>query len=144
MIFNWREYNTLAKEITKIPTKTIDISIIDCEASWRCAIGRAYYSAFCEARKYLDEIEELTASIEEEKKGIHQWVINKFDNQPGIKKTIYDNLKYLREQRRTADYKEQYFGLNLQKTELCTKKAEFVLNDLHQLRLENDKRNYSL
>jgi len=83
MKFDWIEYNALAKEIIKIN----DTCLIKPEASWRCAISRAYYSAFCEARKYLDKFEGIQIR-QAERVSVHQRVIDEFINESGIKQGI--------------------------------------------------------
>jgi uncharacterized protein (UPF0332 family) len=45
--FDWREYLNLAKFLLDLKT-----SEVSKEALYRCAISRAYYSAFCWARNY--------------------------------------------------------------------------------------------
>jgi uncharacterized protein (UPF0332 family) len=45
--FDWREYLNLAKFLLNL-----EISKISEEALYRCAVSRAYYSAFCWARNY--------------------------------------------------------------------------------------------
>lgn len=126
MKFDWIEYNDLAREIIKVN----HTCLIKPEASWRCAISRAYYSAFCEARKYLDEVEGIRAT---EKGSVHQWVISKFIDGPNIKQKIGKNLKELLIERKRADYESNSFNISLKKAELCIKKADFVIADLRKL-----------
>lgn len=148
MKFNWSEYNILAQEIIKIPAnQQCDITLINHDAILRCAISRAYYSAHCEAKKYLKEFEGLTYTKEDRTKGVatHQWVLNQFnealraypfDASSRIhKRSIYDDLYFLRDERVSSDYEEIYSDLKLQKAKTCTKRASFVLDRLLKLRL---------
>jgi uncharacterized protein (UPF0332 family) len=128
MKFDWIEYNALAKEIIKIN----DTCLIQPEASWRCAISRAYYSAFCEARKYLDEVEGIQIR-QAERGSVHKQVIDEFMNSPGIKNKIGQNLKTLLAERKKVDYDSIYLNLNLKKAEYCIKQADFVIADLRRL-----------
>jgi uncharacterized protein (UPF0332 family) len=131
--FNWTEYNTLANELSKISTsEPFDIASITYQASLRCAISRAYYSAFCEARKYLDEIESVQIR-QSERGSVHKLVLNEFINESGLKQKIGQNLKFLAAERVRVDYDSIYIGLNAKKAQLCVKKANFVITDLHTL-----------
>jgi uncharacterized protein (UPF0332 family) len=49
--FDWREYLNLAKFLLDLKS-----SGISKEALYRCAVSRAYYSAFCWARNYAQDI----------------------------------------------------------------------------------------
>ena len=49
--FDWREYLNLAKFLLDLKS-----SRISKEALYRCAVSRAYYSAFCWERNYADDI----------------------------------------------------------------------------------------
>jgi uncharacterized protein (UPF0332 family) len=128
MKFDWIEYNALAKELVK----TNDACLIKPEANWRCAISRAYYSAFCEARKYLDEVEGIKIRPAE-RGSVHQLVIAEFINESGIKNKIGQNLKILLAERKKVDYDSIYLNLNLKKAEYCIKQADFVIADLRRL-----------
>jgi uncharacterized protein (UPF0332 family) len=136
MKFDWEKNHILAKEVSKIHTNTIDISIIDNEASFRCAINRAYYAAFCSSREYLEEFEELVPT-KEDINNIHSWVINNFNSSDSLKRNIRQNLSSLRDWRRKVDY-ENNIVLRFQTTDLCVKWAGFVINDLQKLRSKSE------
>ena len=49
--FDWREYLNLAKFLSDLKS-----SGISKESLYRCAVSRTYYSAFCWARNYAEDI----------------------------------------------------------------------------------------
>jgi uncharacterized protein (UPF0332 family) len=130
--FNWAEYNILANELSKISTlEDVNTELITTQAGLRCAISRSYYSAFCEARSYLDNIEGKTAP---EQKSVHQFVINQFIYEhDAIKQKIGKDLQQLLLERKKVDYEDQLFFHNPKKAQLCVKLADFIMNNLREL-----------
>lgn len=149
MKFDWLEYHKLARGIIDVHIGHQSDIIIDRDAILRCAISRAYYSAHCQANKYLNSkglywSKDLQVTT-------HQWVINCFSNtstnksillkvrsdSDRLKREIYDELYYLRSKRVFADYKDEYPNdkpLGRELAENCIKRSKCVLNNLEELR----------
>jgi hypothetical protein len=149
MKFDWLEYHNLARGIINVHINNQSEIIIDHDAILRCAISRAYYSAHCQANKYLN-LEGLYWS-KDLKIASHQWVINCFSNfsttksispriksdSDKLKKIIYNELYFLRDERVLADYKDEYPDkgepLGIELAEDCIKRSKYVLDSLEKL-----------
>lgn len=96
MSFNWKDYLSLAKELL----------VMDNEAKLRSSISRAYYSVFCKARNYLEDI----GKIQRSRSGIvHKLVIEVLRSLND--KTSYQiaiNLDRLRVDRNKSDYDDVF------------------------------------
>lgn len=113
--FKWEKYVDLSEKTIK-----------GCnEAYWRCAISRAYYGAFCIARGYRRELQELEAS------DIHDKVINFYrrDRQNKDKQDIGKDLESLRFFRVKSDYWADY-PIDKKTAEECIKTARNCLNKM--------------
>jgi uncharacterized protein (UPF0332 family) len=128
MGFDWAKYLTLAQEQVELSKKHTNK-----DALLRCAISRAYYSAFCNARNYLRDFEKAKGLGKSSK--VHQLVIDQFEGSNNTtKKDIGAFLRRLREFRNNADYQDRF--RNLETTVLLSLKfAEEVIENLEKLRL---------
>jgi uncharacterized protein (UPF0332 family) len=87
-MFSWKDFLKVAEDLS--------LSSQD-EAKRRTAISRAYYAAFCAARKHLND-ESITENI-------HRNVINAYQySQNKDEKMIGWKLDLIRKHRVTADY----------------------------------------
>ena len=152
-----KEVAVAIKKLFKLARGIIDVHInhqseilIDHDAILRCAISRAYYSAHCQANKYLN-LEGLYWS-KDLKIASHQWVINGFltsstnrsvplkikSDADKLKKIIYNELYFLRDERVLADYKDEYPDngepLRIELAEDCIKRSKYALDSLEKLR----------
>ena len=97
MSFDWLEYLHLAQNLAG---QTIVISE---QAKLRSAISRAYYAAFHQAKRFLENKEHLTIPLQ----NVHKFVINQFQNYPDpVRQKIGNRLQVLRGYRNQADYEE--------------------------------------
>lgn len=108
MNFDWNEYLLLAQDLCN---KKPPSAAYSNEAKYRCAISRAYYSAFCVAKNYLlnsgQDFQECseTSKIHHEVKMAFKSIRN---NQICVQ--IGENLERLRKNRNKADYDNIYNG----------------------------------
>lgn len=110
-IFDWREYFTLAKNLSKKKD----------EASLRSSVSRAYYAVFCTARSYA-----LTKGHKIKKSaGAHQEVERLYSGQLLIP-TVGANLGRLRKSRNLCDYDDEVSNLQYI-VELSLRRAAYVL-----------------
>ncbi len=101
MSFEWSEYLNLARSLvgqsTDQPTQ---------EAAQRAAISRAYYAAFCRARNYLrdhDNVQHIPLDGR-----AHFEVPDQFlQSRDTVRRSIGDDLRRLRIDRNYADYYDQ-------------------------------------
>jgi len=127
MRFDWAKYLTLAREQVELSKKHTNK-----EALLRCAISRAYYSAFCSARNYLRDVEKAKGLGKSSK--VHQVVIDQFaDSTNTAKKDMGEVLRRLRELRNHADYQDRF--RNLEGTALLSLSyAKVVIESLEEFR----------
>jgi uncharacterized protein (UPF0332 family) len=117
-MFQWNNYLSIAKEMSKK----------DEEEFKRSAISRAYYSAFHEARSYL----EGKGLSYKSRDNVHSYVWNSFAKFSGDARKIStkgDRLKYKRQQ---ADYENEISGLN-SLTNAAIQDAEFINQALQKM-----------
>ena len=127
MSFDWTKYLTLAQEQVELSEKHENK-----EALLRCAISRAYYSAFCNARNYLRDVEKVKGLGKSSK--VHQLVIDRFeDSTDTTKKDIGAFLRRLREFRNRADYRDRFRDLETPVLR-SLQFAEAVIDYLNKLR----------
>jgi hypothetical protein len=139
--WDWAEYNTLAQQMVNIVAKKpYDFNLVSEDAIYRCVIGRAYYSAHCQAANYLENIE-FTTPLRKDIVSIHQWVIDKFDPEfhnftkdiRNIKRYIHQDLFFLRKERVLADYKKEYPNLKFSLANQCIKRSCLISEKLIEL-----------
>lgn len=127
MSFNWTKYLILAQDQVALSKGHENR-----EALLRCAISRAYYSAFCNARNYLRDFEKAKGLGMSSK--VHRLVIDQFeDSDDTTKKDIGAFLRRLREFRNDADYKDNFRKLETRALR-SLKHAEEVIENLEKLR----------
>lgn len=126
MIFDWTDFFKLGKDLYQDSTKSkIKNAVL------RTVISRCYYSAFCNAREFLIEKEDINF---EKDKNVHWEVINKFKyHKDRNRKKIGFNLDRLIKSRQSADYDNIFYANLKQETEYCIYKTEEVLNNLSKL-----------
>ena len=99
MSFNWSDFLALAEALFSNP----DMPGPD-EASLRSVTSRAYYAAFCSARNFARDYENLNLTQTAKD---HQLVIRHFQkSQNPIHRKIGRNLRRLRDHRNKADYED--------------------------------------
>ncbi len=125
MSFNWADYLSLAEALFKTPnTPGPD------EASFRSAISRAYYAAFCNARNFARDREGL--NLPQTAKD-YQLVIAHFQgSQDPTRRKIARNLRRLRDHRNKADYEDSLTRPNAL-TQSALTLARNLLNSLKTL-----------
>ena len=94
--FDWREYLNLAKFLLDLKS-----SGISKEALYRCAVSRAYYSAFCWARNYAQR----NLGFKPTGKGEDHKLVREILAKKGFIK-IAKKLDKLRIWRNSCDYKD--------------------------------------
>ncbi|MBI4319481.1 MAG: hypothetical protein HY675_13420 [Chloroflexi bacterium] len=100
MSFKWKEYLDLARFLLQVQG---DVSH---EASWRCAVSRAYYAAFCHARNYArDRLGYQPAGGAQDHSSL---VAHYRSNQS----EIADWLDELRSWRNLCDYRDNVYGID--------------------------------
>ena len=94
--FDWREYLNLAKFLLDLKS-----SEVSKEALYRCAISRAYYSAFCWARNYAQR----NLGFKPTGKGEDHKLVREILAKKGFIE-IAEKLDDLRRWRNSCDYKD--------------------------------------
>jgi len=130
MSFDWSSYLSLAKKLS-----SGEGSALEQEAKLRSAISRSYYAAFKVAHNGLrdrDGDSQLTES-NRPKFSIHAHVIGEFEDSRDMKrKQIAFKLKALRQERRKADYSDEYSDIVGQSVH-CIKYSSQVLSLLAEV-----------
>lgn len=126
MIFNWTDFFKLAIDLHQDSTKSkIKNAVL------RTVISRCYYSAFCNAREFLIEKEDINF---EKGKSVHWEVINKFKrHNDKIRRNIGHNLDRLIKSRQSADYDNIFYEKLEKETTYCIYRTEEVLKNLSNL-----------
>jgi uncharacterized protein (UPF0332 family) len=110
MIFDWREYLILAENLC-----TNSHTFPNQEACFRVAISRAYYAAFCTARNYAKDYDDLSlhrTGKDHNTVKNHYVSANNFDSQQNRKRRLIgSNLHRLRNLRNKADYDDIFSSL---------------------------------
>lgn len=108
-MFDWGDYLKLANEFSET-----DWASSDAEAYYRCAISRAYYSAFHKSKKFI--IDKGVSLNRQNKDYSHQEIIdelNKIDSWAG------SYLSKLKKNRHDSDYKNDItIGKKIAKTSI--------------------------
>ena len=121
--FDWSLYTRLSEELLKFAESHSDLS----EASFRCAISRAYYGAFCSARNLLTK-----TGISVRRNDAHSAVINEYKNNPErIYKNIGTKLNRLRGARLEVDY-ENFGNIDCNKTKGLIDTSNFIIKNLNK------------
>ena len=125
MTFNWIDYFNLAENSYNFACE--DTSCTIKEAYYRNSISRAYYSVFCEARKYVKDIDKVVFTS-----GAHLKLQDYLMGQGGKKSTIGNQLKQLHQDRIQADYHDKLNSPNKKAGKALSpaKKISTSLNDL--------------
>lgn len=96
MTFRWADYLTLSQKLVAAPLDGLE------EATFRCAISRSYYAAFCTARDWAQEHDQLKLTRSAADHGDVERHF-RFSNDRERQK-IGNWLKRLYSSRATADY----------------------------------------
>ncbi|CVK17528.1 HEPN domain-containing protein [Sporomusa sphaeroides] len=130
--FDWSNYLTFAQEICGKNNGQNPCQ----EAKMRCAISRAYYSAFCNARNFLKD---NGVDLPDDAK-VHEVVKSQFNKSANeTYQQIGENLNRLRIARNKADYNNKYYINNRAATNLVGEAiksisyCETVISKLHKL-----------
>jgi len=100
MSFNWAEYLDLAYELTGI----VVAQPAGQEAHQRAALSRAYYAVYKTALNTAKSRDHYVAPTTGT---VHRQLIDHFDNHPDrVRQDIANDLRYLLEFRREADYND--------------------------------------
>lgn len=117
MEFNWKEFLELAKYLNeKEPFKYS-------QAALRTSASRAYYAAFCQARKYAGKKLGYPPRYDESD---HKSLRDFFKKKNMLK--LWSNLNQLREWRNRCDYDEKSIDDLESLVKNSLKKAEFILS----------------
>lgn len=114
MAFDWREYLELARFLYKGVGNNVNR-----EAAFRCAVSRAYFSAYCHARNYARDRQGFTPK---ENVDDHWNVKKHFLGKKMI--TLVDKLDRLRQWRNCCDYDDTAPGLPVFLTEAIDQAQE--------------------
>jgi len=135
MSFDWKDYLLFAQEMCG---KSNGGNACQ-ETKMRCAISRAYYSAFCNARNFLNE---NGVKIPDDA-NIHNAVKREFsDSKDKLYKEIGVNLDRLRLSRNKADYDNVFYEKGRIVRNLSSEAnksisySEIVLRKLNELRTD--------
>lgn len=126
MNFNWTDFFKLARDLHQDSTKSkIKNAVL------RTVISRCYYSAFCNAREFLIEKEDINFKKD---KNVHWEVINNFRrHKDKIRRNIGYNLDRLIKSRQSADYDNIFYEKLEKETTYCIYRTEEVLKNLSNL-----------
>lgn len=129
MSFNWIDYLTLAENLAKDPSLPGPK-----EASFRAAISRAYYGAFCTARNFA-ETNENPPVFRTGKTTDHKLIIEHFSKSSDpARKKIGANLDRLRSDRNKADYDDYLHQPNSMAT-ISIQRAQQIIKTFQSLGL---------
>lgn len=117
-MFKWDCYLDLAKEM----------ALKEGEEYKRSAISRAYYSAFHNAKSYLEQ-KGLSYTKQDH---AHTFVWNTFGRLPGEAKKICAKGDRLKQRRAVADYENEVSGLN-NLTTVSIQDAEYINNAIKKM-----------
>ncbi len=120
MSFDWKEYLDIARFLAKG-----DFTEFSRDAALRCAVSRAYYSAFCHARNYARNKGDFIPKGKPEDHG----ELKIYYNSMRMHK-IARGLTNLRLWRNDCDYEDQVGNLE-RLFKSAFSKAEYILNTLH-------------
>ena len=124
MTFDWLEYLNLAKDIVSVrPISSIP------EEKRRTSISRAFYAAYGLARNFLRDIE----GQNENRLKQQQYVIDQFISHDPDRNEVYTELDRLRDNRRRADYEDEFSGID-KKVEEALYYSEFIIDRLEVLK----------
>lgn len=126
MSFDWKQYLSLAETLAPIETLKLtnrtSLPTLNEEAKLRASISRAYYSAFCCARSYLESATPETYR----ESGSHTLVRNAYGRMKSKQaRQIAADLLRLHEDRKRADYDDSVTGL--------ASVAELALSTAHDI-----------
>jgi len=122
--FPWPEYLNLSRNIVQ------NIQAFNNQESvHRCAVSRAYYSAFCSARNYARDFQNFKPT---ERGRDHSLVIDHFKNNGMV--DIAFKLLDLKGWREKSDYQDNSMNNNINKmtTDAFTR-ADYILNRISTL-----------
>lgn len=131
MTFNWLEYLNLAKDIVNVqPISSIP------EEKRRTSVSRAFYAAYCLARNFLRDIE----GHDKNRLKQQDYVIDQFQSDDPDRNDVYTELDRLRDNRRRADYEDEFSSIDKKVTEALYY-SEFIIDrlDVLQNRITNPK-----
>lgn len=118
MPFDWNEYLVLARELADT-----DGAVASEESKRRSAISRAYYSSYCSARNFL---ENMYGEVAPEHSSVHAFVVKALISKSEIELVqAGTKLDTLRQYRAKADYDNEVTGLK-KHTELSIMYAEEI------------------
>jgi hypothetical protein len=105
--FNWIDYLNLASQLAET---------VNDEAKLRSAISRAYYSAFCCSRNYMQDVDKRFGSIPRDC-SVHRFVIDYYFGKKNSKNTdarkhLARDLDRIRIERNIADYERNAGSLH--------------------------------
>lgn len=99
MPFNWRDYLSLAQELSQRQD----------EAAIRSAISRAYYAALCSARLYLETQGKTISTMGADS---HSQIWNAFQGKGKAANAVFQRGQSLKRHRQRADYENEVVSLS--------------------------------
>lgn len=118
MIFDWSKYLDLASCITGEPAA-------DAEASYRTAISRAYYAAFCTARDYVSKKNNTSYNSD-----AHRRV--RTDLEKAASQKLANQLRTIMDMRHKADYENNFSNPKPEAFKAITR-AKQILEEIKSL-----------
>ena len=105
MSFDWCEYLNLAEQLAGSATTSVSL-----EAKQRSAVSRSYFAAYCTARNYLEDADEVQFPSSSDAQRI---VIATLEgsSQGSPRRAVGQNLRRLKNRRNTADYDDMVPGI---------------------------------
>lgn len=127
MSFDWKNFLELSRELLKTP-----LGKVDQEAQFRTVISRAYYSAYCSARRFIKSVDsENFPKIDGTES--HRRLIDYFSHRKEAQsRSIFNQLNALKTYRQKADYESSYPSVKFE-AELAITKSGAVLSSLADL-----------
>jgi hypothetical protein len=127
MSFDWSEYLHLAQELAGDGTTSVSL-----EAKQRSAVSRSYFAAYCTARNYLEEADQVQFPPSSD---AQKQVIDTLEgsHQSVQRRAVGQNLRRLKNRRNTADYDDIVPGI-AKMTQYSLRLCVSILSSLASLR----------
>ncbi len=131
MPFDWTQYLKIAEFVYQ---QNLDCQGITKEAVSRCAVSRAYYAAFCYARKNARDLWGFSCTGRDDHKNLPTFLIER-KAMPGTASV----LKRIRIWRESCDYDDDLALPNIN-AEYAIKEAQRIIDDISaRVKKENER-----
>ncbi len=119
MTFNWANFYDVGNCMKDISKK---------EEYQRSAVGRYYYAAFGQVKKYFEEKHHISIPSNNS----HSFLINELENSFGDEKTLGEYLRKIRRFRNYADYDNKFYVKNVGVSEEIYNEIIKLLDNLNK------------